>query len=78
MTGLTREASVEVWTGGDLEAGVRHEEAADLLKARPHVDPQLLQFLVLPILHLEARPCKLSQTCEVKSLTLKFVGFLIL
>lgn len=43
----TLDSAIKVRVGGDLEAGMRHEEAGDVGKARVNVLPHILQLLVL-------------------------------
>lgn len=58
---FTFEPAVEVRVGGHLEAGVRQQEAADVGEAGVDVFPDVLQLLVLVLLHLNTRQhCQLS------------------
>jgi hypothetical protein len=43
----TSQPAVKVGVGGDAQAGVRHEEAADVVKTRVDVASNLLQFGML-------------------------------
>lgn len=49
---FTSEPSIKVWVGGHLQAGVRQQEAADVGEAGVDVFPDVLQLLVLVLLHL--------------------------
>ena len=49
---MTFEPAVEVRVGGHPEAGVWEQEAADLGEAGVDVLPDVLQLLVLVLLHL--------------------------
>ncbi len=49
---FTFELSVKVRVGGHLEAGVRQQEAADVGEAGVDVFPDVLQLLMLVLLHL--------------------------
>ena len=49
----TSEPAVELRVGGDLEAGVRQQEAADVWETGVDVFPNVLQLLVLVLLHLD-------------------------
>lgn len=49
---FTCEAAVKVWVGGHLQAGVRQQEAANVGEAGVDVFPDVLQLLVLVLLHL--------------------------
>lgn len=50
---VTCEAAVEVRVGGHLQAGVRQQVAADVGEAGVDVFPDVLQLLVLVLLHLD-------------------------
>ena len=52
---FTSEPSIKVWVGGHLQSRVRQQEAADVGEAGVDVFPDVLQLLVLVLLHLNNR-----------------------
>lgn len=60
MLRLTSEPPIKVRVGGHLEAGVRQQEAADVGEAGVDVFPDVLQLLVLVLLHLNADVSRLT------------------
>lgn len=69
MLRLTSEPPIKVRVGGHLEAGVRQQEAADVGEAGVDVFPDVLQLLVLVLLHLNADVSRLTaeQTPKTQS-----------
>lgn len=56
----TLKSAIKMGVGGDLEAGMWHEETGDVGKAGMNVLPHVLQLLMLVLwnLHIQTHPCE--------------------